>query len=135
MEKWLQQVPSIDLRTLSPLALAYVGDAVFELYVRMQLVAAGGRVQTLHKSVVEYVRADAQSEILSQWQPLLTEEEAAVVRRGRNAKSTVPRSTDMVSYRQSTGFEALIGYLFLAGQEERLLYLLGQVKPTKKGDV
>ena len=127
MDKWLDTLPGLDLRTMSPLTLAYVGDAVFELYIRMQLACHGGKINQLHQSAVGLVNAEAQKDILRQWEPQLTEEEMGWVRRGRNAKSSVPRSADVVTYRLSTGLETLVGYLFLSGQEKRLLELLKTV--------
>jgi len=118
--------PNNDPKELSSLVLAYVGDAVFELYVRMYLVAKGGvRVKELNSEASSIVRATNQAGLLQRLEPLLTEEEKDVARRGRNAKSgSVPKNTDIVVYRISTGFEALLGYLFLAHQEERINYLL-----------
>ncbi len=120
----------LNLQELSPLALAYVGDAVFELYIRTKLVAYPARVHDLHRSAVRYVQAARQAEIIHAWEPELTEEEKEVVRRGRNAKSGVPRRSDALEYRYSTGMEALLGYLYLSGQQERLLQLLSKVTPT-----
>ncbi|MGB4430780.1 Mini-ribonuclease 3 [Candidatus Darwinibacter acetoxidans] len=120
----------VNVQELSPLALAYVGDAVFELYVRTRLVAFPARVHDLHRSAVKYVQASRQAEIIHAWEPDLTEQEREVVRRGRNAKSGVPRRSDAVEYRYSTGMEALLGYLYLSGQQERLLQLLSKVTPT-----
>ncbi len=130
MQTWLQIGDDIDVRSLSPLTLAYVGDAVFELYVRTQLAGQGGRIQQMHQAAVRYVNAEAQREILYSWEPHLDEEELAVVRRGRNAKGTVPRNADTIAYRKSTGLEALVGFLFLTGRSERLGWLLQLVQPT-----
>jgi ribonuclease-3 family protein len=116
-----------DPKQLSPLVLAYVGDAVFELYIRTQLAAQRGRIHELHKAAVHYVQAKSQAEIVHQWEPLLTEEEKVIVRRGRNARSTPPRSAAVADYKYSTGFEALLGYLYLSRQEERLLELLSHL--------
>lgn len=117
----------VDARQLSPLVLAYVGDAVYELYVRTHLVRQGGKVHDLHKAAVHFVQAKAQAEIIHQWEPFLTEEEKAVVRRGRNARSSIPRSAAVTDYRYSTGFEALLGYLYLSNREDRLLELLSHL--------
>ncbi len=113
-----------DPKLLSPLVLAYIGDAVFELYVRLGLIPNVSKVQRLHKQAIQYVRAQSQADILKSWEPLLSEEEEAIVRRGRNAKSAVPKSADMITYRRSTAMEALIGYLYVSGQEQRLWELL-----------
>lgn len=119
-----------DLRELSPLALAYVGDAVFELYIRTKLAAYPAKMHVLHKNAVKYVQASSQAEIIQAWEPELTAEEKEVVRRGRNAKGGIPRHGDVAEYRYSTGMEALLGYLYLSGQKERLLELLGKLNPT-----
>ncbi|MDD3781948.1 MAG: ribonuclease III domain-containing protein [Limnochordia bacterium] len=120
----------LNLQELSPLTLAYVGDAVFELYIRTKLVAYPAKVHDLHRSAVKYVQAAKQAEIIHAWEPELTDEEREVVRRGRNAKGGVPRKSGAVEYRLSTGMEALLGYLYLSGQEDRLRELLSRVIPT-----
>lgn len=105
-----------------PLVLAYVGDAVFEQYVRMRLV--GGKYKDahdLHMKSVRYVKASAQALMVKQLEEILTGREKDVVRFGRNAHTnTVPKNADIIEYHAATGFEALIGYLKLSGQEERL---------------
>ena len=115
---------NIDAKQLNSLALAYMGDAVFESYVRRHLLYRGKvRPNQLHRLATKYVSAKAQCRVLFQFlnDKLLTEEESAVVMRGRNAKSgTVPKNTDVQTYRYSTAFEALMGYLFLEGRLERL---------------
>ncbi|MHB1628254.1 MAG: Mini-ribonuclease 3 [Bacilli bacterium] len=107
---------------MSPLALAYVGDAVWELEVRATLIGRGERrPQQLHRLAVEKVRANAQADRLRRIADALSERERAVVRRGRNARSrSVPRSASVADYRASTGVEALLGYLHLSGLTERL---------------
>lgn len=104
------------------LALAYLGDAVWELFVRQHLLALGElKPNRLQKTSVYYVKAKSQADIVHFLASNLTEEEAGVVRRGRNAKSgTVPKHADVIDYRHSTGFESLLGYLFLQRQHERL---------------
>lgn len=115
---------NVDAKQLNSLALAYMGDAVFETYVRRHLLYSGKvRPNQLHRLATRYVSAKAQRQILFQLMDdqLLSEEELAVVMRGRNAKSgTVPKNTDVQTYRYSTAFEALMGYLFLEGKNERL---------------
>ncbi|NLC77612.1 MAG: ribonuclease III [Clostridia bacterium] len=122
---------SFEPEAMSPLALAYVGDAVYELYIRVLLVGQGSpKMKDLHRQAVKYVRAGTQAAFLKELEPLLTEEELAVVRWGRNAKSGhTPKSADVLEYRHSTGFEALIGYLYLKGRQERLFELLGELGP------
>lgn len=112
------------------MVLAYVGDAVYELYIRTKLISFPAKMHTLHRNAVKYVQASRQAEIIHLWEPDLTEEEKEVVRRGRNAKGGVPRHGDVVEYRYSTGMEALVGFLYLSGQEDRLLELLSKVTPT-----
>lgn len=119
------------VRELPPLVLAYVGDAVYELYIRTKLAAHPGKMHQLHKMAVKYVQASRQAEIVHLWEPELTEAEKDVVRRGRNAKGGISNRGDVVEYRHSTGFEALIGYLYLTEQKERLEELLGTIDPTK----
>ncbi len=107
---------------IPPLALAYVGDAVWELEVRVTLIDCGERrPQQLHRLAVQKVKANAQADRLHRIADLLSERERAVVRRGRNAKSrSVPRSATVADYRASTGVEALLGYLYLSGLTDRL---------------
>ncbi len=113
-----------DYRQLNGLALAYVGDAIYEVYVRDYLIQSGlTRPNQLHKTATHYVSAKAQAKLIQQMneQELLTEEEQDIFRRGRNSKSyTSAKNADIITYRISTGFEALIGYLHLTGQKERL---------------
>lgn len=112
--------------TYSPLVLAYIGDAVYETYIRSSIVSRGNMpVHKLHKAATRFVKASAQSGLVEKMLPLLTEEETAVFKRGRNAKSaTSPKNADIVDYRRATGFEALIGYLYIAGKMDRLVQLL-----------
>ncbi|HEY8495737.1 MAG TPA: ribonuclease III domain-containing protein [Limnochordales bacterium] len=111
-----------------PLHLAYLGDAVWELHVRTQLVASGvDRLSDIHRRAVDQVRAAAQAGRLRQIEAELTEEERAMVRRGRNASPQGPRTADASDYRWSTGFECLLGYLYWTGQLERLQALLERV--------
>ncbi len=112
--------------TYSPLVLAYIGDAVYETYVRCSIVSTGNMpVHKLHKASTGYVKAKAQSDLMEKMLPLLTEEETAVFKRGRNAKSaTSPKHADIVDYRRATGFEALIGYLYISDRKDRIVELL-----------
>lgn len=111
---------------LPPLTLAYLGDALYEAFVRERLLDRGHvKVNDLHRSAMRYVRATAQAEVLHHLLPELTEQEQDVVRRGRNAKGhAAPKSADAAEYSASTGFEALLGYLHLAGRAERLQQIL-----------
>lgn len=119
----------IDETQLNSLALAYMGDAVFEIYVRHHLIQ-GGKVKPnqLHKEATKYVSAKAQASMLFHLLDTneLTEYEVSVVKRGRNAKSgSVPKNTDVQTYRYGTAFEALIGYLYLSHNINRLEELIG----------
>lgn len=110
-----------EARQLHPLVLAYVGDAFFNLYVRTRLLAfEQNRVRVLHSHGARMVSATLQARALRALEGALSEDELAVVRRGRNAKSSVPKSASVGDYRASTGFEALLGYLYLSGDEARL---------------
>ncbi len=109
------------------LVLAYLGDAVYELYVRRYLVSCGyTKVDSLHKKAVAFVNAATQARVLHAISDDLSEEEAAVVRRGRNAKSgSVPKNMSVSDYRHGTAFETLIGYLFFCGREDRINEIFG----------
>lgn len=113
-------------RLLPPLTLAYVGDAVYELHIRRYLLESGRvKVNDLHKSAVRYVRARGQALALAELQSTLTEEEQDIVRRGRNAKGHgAPKGSDAAEYAAATSYEALVGYLYLAGRAERLQEIL-----------
>ncbi|ARI75418.1 Mini-ribonuclease 3 [Halobacillus mangrovi] len=117
-----------NVKQMKSLALAYMGDAVYELYVRNHLLESGTvKPQHLHQAAVKFVSAVSQAEVVKHWQKeeQLTEEEEGVLRRGRNAKSgSVPKSTDVQTYRYSTAFEAVLGFLYLSGQTERLEELI-----------
>lgn len=112
--------------TYSPLVMAYLGDAVYELYVRTLLVSRGNMpVSKLHKQSIAYVKAKAQSDIIHKMLQNLSPEEQDVVRRGRNAKSgTIPKNADITEYKYATGFETLLGYLYIQEDYARLLELL-----------
>jgi ribonuclease-3 family protein len=107
---------------LSPLALAFMGDAVWEVYVRNYVLSQGvRRPDLLHRQSSRYVRATAQARVVEELYNDLNEIEQQIVRRGRNAKPAHTRkNTDVLQYRHSTGFEALVGYLYGSGQQARL---------------
>ncbi|MDD5936179.1 MAG: ribonuclease III domain-containing protein [Clostridiales bacterium] len=119
-------LPTTDIRTYSPLALAYIGDSIYDLIIRTMLVEKGNaQVNKLHQKASKLVKAVAQKEIVHAIMDLLTEEEVAVFKRGRNAKSfTTAKNASVTDYRTATGFEALIGYLYLQEQLDRILYLV-----------
>ncbi|MDD6189665.1 MAG: ribonuclease III domain-containing protein [Clostridiales bacterium] len=117
-----QLMDSEQLGSLSSLALAHVGDAVFELMVRSWL-AAGGKATSgsLHKDTVQIVNAKAQADFIKLLEPALNEEELAVFKRGRNTRvNSVPKHMRIADYHAATGFEALFGWLWLKGDKERL---------------
>lgn len=111
-----------DARLLSPLVWAYVGDSVYELFVRTKLTnKSNAKPHKLHIESIKYVKAKAQADILKRIQDNLTEDEKDIVRRGRNTENHhVAKNANVADYSQSTGFEALIGYLYLTKQDERL---------------
>jgi ribonuclease-3 family protein len=115
-----------DLRTYSPLTLAYIGDAIFELVVRTVLVERKNmQPEKLHKAATKIVKAETQSLMIEGLKEELTEEELAVFKRGRNAKAvTRAKNASMSDYRRATGFEALMGYLYLKGDMERMIRLI-----------
>ena len=122
------------VRMMHPLVLAYVGDTVYDLFVRTYLIHTYDiPVHQLHMKSISFVKAGSQSETLHDIEELLTEEEKYIVRRGRNAKSgTIPKNADVTEYRWATGFESLLGYLYLTGQEERLCEILRFVLDTRQ---
>lgn len=119
-------VPDVDIRTYSPLVLAYIGDGVFDLVIRSVVVGKGNtKANKLHQRTSQIVKAHTQAEIIEYLQDKLTEEEADVYRRGRNAKSpTMAKNATMADYRKATGLEALVGYLYLTDRFERLVELI-----------
>ncbi|MBQ2931822.1 MAG: Mini-ribonuclease 3 [Clostridia bacterium] len=109
----------------SALALAYLGDCVYELFVRTYLLKdLNLPVQRLHKSAIKLVNAKAQSDLYQKIKDKLSDEEIAVYKRGRNTNSHPPKNADLTDYKSATGVEALIGYLYLKGDSERILELL-----------
>ncbi len=115
-----------ELRTYSALALAYIGDCVFDLLVRTILVSRGNdKPSVYHRKAVHLVNAASQTEMMDMIKPLLKEEEKAVFRRGKNAKGASPaKNQSLHDYRIATGFEALLGYLYLSGQSRRICQLM-----------
>jgi ribonuclease-3 family protein len=111
-----------DPKLMSPLQLAYIGDVVYELYVRSFLVETTDlNVNQLHKNAVRFVRAEAQAEVMKEIMNILTEEEIRIFKRGRNAKSSsVPKNAKLIDYKHATGFESLLGYLYILNRKERI---------------
>ncbi len=120
------QIPDVDIRTYSPLTLAYIGDGIYDLVIRSLVVARGNtRAGELHKRTSQIVKAHTQAQMMEVLLPLLSEEEEDVYRRGRNAKSpTMAKNATMADYRKATGFEALMGWLYLRDEFERLVELV-----------
>lgn len=113
------------------LELAYLGDALYDLYVREHLVARGGRVRALHREAIHLVCAHAQSEALGRIEPMLSEAEADVVRRARNTRQTPPKNADAGEYHRATALEALVGYLYVTGQRDRMNEILSAALPAE----
>ena len=118
----------VDVKTYSPLTLAYIGDGVYELIIRTILVSQGNsQANKLHQRASHLVKASAQAAMSEVLKDELTEEELAVFKRGRNAHSgTMAKHATMSDYRRATGFEALMGYLYLQKDWERMFYLVKQ---------
>lgn len=107
-------------KQIHPIVLAYIGDVVFSTYIRLRLLPSSNHVQVLHELGAKMVSAVYQSKAIQELEPTLSEEELQAFKRGRNAKANVPKSASVQQYRAATGFEALVGYMFLEGKEERL---------------
>ena len=121
------KMDKIKLITMSPLVLAYLGDTVYESYIREHLIRQNinRKVKNLHKLAIQYSKAKAQATIIHELEDELTEEEMKIFKRGRNQKShTAPKNADIIDYKYATGFEALIGYLYLSEDKERLEYIV-----------
>lgn len=116
----------LPVEQLSPIVLAYIGDAVFEVYIRQRLVAGPIRKpHELHRAATRFVSASAQAQLLQRWMPLLSEREGDIVRRGRNTKSgQPPKNADPGDYRHATALECLVGYLYYRGEKARLEQLI-----------
>ena len=122
----LFQMEEVDIREYSPLTLAYIGDCVYDLVIKSLVINAGNKqVNKLHQETSRLVQASTQSLMMRTMQEHLTEEEHAVYKRGRNAKSVSPaKNQSITDYRRATGFEALLGYLYLKKDYKRLLELV-----------
>ncbi|HCX04404.1 MAG TPA: Mini-ribonuclease 3 [Clostridiales bacterium] len=123
----------VDTRTLSPIQLAYIGDAVYELLVRTYLITNKElTIDKMHKSAVEFVKAEKQAMYLKEIENILTDEEKDIVRRGRNSKSIPPKNTSFMDYKYATGFEALIGYLYLKKNKDRIFKFFEIILSSEK---
>ncbi len=121
-----------EIRQISPQVLAYIGDTIWDLAVRTHLIyTQEGTVSRLHRQAVTKVCAAAQAEAARQIEVILTDAERDILRRGRNTKSgSVPKNADAIDYRIATGFEALLGALYLSGQQERLTFIIHRLLNT-----
>lgn len=119
-----KSLPGTDADEASPVLLAYIGDAAFTLYTRLRLIEASGNVRVVSDLDMRIVSAKYQNLIMESLASALTAEEESVFRRGRNAKTAVPKSATVHEYRMATAFEALVGWLLLKGREERLEEIL-----------
>ena len=118
-------IKDVDIRTYSPLTLAYIGDGIFDIVIRSVVVGKGNtKASQLHKHTISIVKAHTQAVMIEALEPHLTKEEADIYRRGRNAKSpTMAKNATMADYRKATGLEALMGYLYLSDDFERVVEL------------
>lgn len=120
------QCGDVDIRTYSPLTMAYIGDAIYDLVIRTVVVERGNRsANDLHRKTIQYVKAGAQAQMIEALADMLTEEETGIYRWGRNAKFyTKAKNASVGEYRRATGMEALMGYLYMTGRTERMLELI-----------
>lgn len=129
-EAHMKQMPLSDAgaRNYNPLSLAFIGDSIYENYVREKLLLTYPTMlpRDLHIEAIRYVKAASQSRIITELEKELSEEEHYIYKRGRNTKShTIPKNADVLDYKRASGFEALIGYLYLTGKKERLEEIIG----------
>lgn len=119
-------IQDVDIQTYSPLTLAFIGDSIYDLVIRTIVVGRGNtKPAKLHRACAALVKASAQARFMDVIEPVLTEEEEKVFRRGRNAHSpTMAKNASMADYRRATGFEALLGFLYLTDRTERMLFLI-----------
>lgn len=135
MEGFLKGFPEMNYengKEPGPLALAYIGDAVYEVFVRKQLIENSDlSVHKLHEKATRFVKANSQAKIVMALQKELTEEEWGIVKKGRNQKSkTMPKNSTVSDYRYATGFEALLGHLFINRRMERLMEIMDKAVHT-----
>lgn len=118
-----------EAKFINPLVLALIGDGVYEVFIRTYLVSKNKEmnVHKIHLKVVAFVKAEAQSTYMKQIVDELTEEELSIFKRGRNTKSAAPKNADVTNYRWATGFETLIGYLYILDKMDRLNYILNKI--------
>lgn len=118
-----------EAKFINPLVLALIGDGVYEVFIRTYLVSKNKEmnVHKIHLKAVAFVKAEAQSTYMKQIVDELTEEELSIFKRGRNTKSAAPKNADVTNYRWATGFESLIGYLYILDKMDRLNYILNKI--------
>ena len=122
------KIDEMKARQLNILTLAYLGDGIHDIYVRSQVCSCGKdeRIYSIHKQVVGFVSANAQADCLDSILEEFTDVEMSVYKRGRNSKSVPTKNTDKFHYSKATGLEAVLGYLYVSGQDKRLLYILNK---------
>ena len=126
-----------DLNSIPPLVLAYIGDAVFSLYVRTRSVCNKVRtVHNLHVDAIKYVKASSQAVVARKLFDELSDQEKLIFKRGRNAKAaTIPKNADVQEYRYATAFEAVVGYIYLSNDKDRLIMLLERAIHIIENDI
>ncbi len=131
-----KEVTPQQLLSMSPLQLAFIGDSVYDLFVRGHMLKTMVKPQALHRGAAALVNATAQASTMRQLEPYLTEEERDYARKGRNAqpRHSAPKSATCADYAAATGFEAMIGYLYVTGQEERLTQLISLALTLPQAD-
>lgn len=130
----IREFTEMEARMLNPLQLALIGDGVYEIFIRNYILANNTALSAnkIHVKAIQYVKAKSQASIMHKIEGFLEEDEEAVYKRGRNAKSaTVPKNADVRDYRMATGFEALVGYLYLTGNTERLEFIFNSAISIK----
>ncbi|MCQ2479585.1 MAG: ribonuclease III [Clostridia bacterium] len=135
MERFLSE-KQVDPRQLSPLTLAFIGDTVYDLLVREEIICDANRsANDLHALAVKQVKASAQAQAITAIMPELTEEELTIFKRGRNAKTAhIAKNASTCDYHKATGLEAVIGYLYLSGNLQRIKELYNLIRSTEKND-
>lgn len=130
------QLKQVDVRTYSPLTLAFIGDGIYDLLIRTIVISQGNcQANKLHKKVSTLVKASKQSQMIQMLKPHLTQEELTIYRRGRNAKpNTVAKNASVADYRRATGFEAVMGYLYLMNRMDRIVDLIKLGLTEEKSD-
>lgn len=130
----VKEFTEAEARGLNPLQLAIIGDGVYEIFIRNYIISTnpGLNAHKIHREAIKYVKAKGQSDIVHRIEDELLEDELYIFKRGRNAKSaTVPKNAELRDYRMATGFEALVGYLYLTGKKERLKFIFEKAVEIK----